>query len=121
MKIVDTDYTRRDKSPREVREDQTAAVMLCERKPMTVREVAAGLGDLHTERTAAILNRLTANGTLARFRAGLSEYYAAPKEALTGDGPGAGTILADSFRNVMLGCRYRLVKQRRQSTEVTAL
>ena len=76
--------------------------MLCEQKPMTIRGFAARLGDRRTERASAILERLTANGTLARFRAGLSEYYAVPKEALTGDGPGKGTIIADSVRNILL-------------------
>jgi len=102
MKVADTDYIRQNESSLKVLTEHTAALMLCERKPMTIRDVAGRLGDRRTERVSAILERLTENGTLARFRAGLSEYYAVPEEALTGDGPGAGTIIADSVRNVLL-------------------
>ncbi len=93
--------------------DRTITVMLCERKPVTIREVAARLGDNHAERTSAVLERLTANGTLARFRAGLSDYYATPKEALTGHGPGSRTVITDSLKNLLLGCRYRWVRHQR--------
>ena len=98
-----------DNTP-EVNVDHTVTVMLCEQRPVTIRDVAARLGDRRTERASAILERLTANGTLARFKAGLSEYFAVPKEALIGDGPSKGTIIADSVRNVLLECRYRLAK-----------
>ena len=108
MKTINT--TRRIVNSTDVSADHTAAVMLCEQKPMTIRGFAARLGDRRTERASAILERLTANGTLARFRAGLSEYYAVPKEALTGDGPGKGTIIADSVRNILLECRYLLAR-----------
>ena len=93
--------------------DQMTAVMLCERKPVTIREVAARLGDNRAERTLAVLERLTANGTLVRFRVGLSDYYATPKEALTGHGPGSGTVITDSLKNLLPGCRYRRVRHQR--------
>ncbi|MBL7165074.1 MAG: hypothetical protein ISS55_01155 [Dehalococcoidales bacterium] len=101
--------------------DRTTTVMLCERKPVTIWEIAARLGDNRTERTSAVLERLTADGTLVRFRVGLSDYYATPKEALTGDGPGSGTVITDSLKNLLLGYRYRRVRHQRQNPGVTAL
>ena len=84
--------------------------MLRERKPMTIRNIAARLGDRHTGRVSAVLERLIADGKLARFRAGFSEYYALPEEALTGDGLRTRTIITDSVRNILLECRYRFAK-----------
>ena len=97
--------------PRENPADRTTTVMLCERKPVTIWEVAARLGDNRAERTSAVLERLIANGTLVRFRVGLSDYYTTPKEALTGHGPGSGTVITDSLKNLLLGCRYRRVRR----------
>lgn len=91
--------------------DRTTTVMLCERNPVTIREIAARLGDNRAERTSAILERLIANGTLVRFRVGLSDYYTTPKEALTGHGPGSGTVITDSLKNLLPGCRYRRVRR----------
>jgi len=98
---------------RESPADQMTTVMLCGRKPMTVWEIAARLGDNRAERTSSILERLTAEGTLVRFRVGLSDYYATPKEALTGHGPGSGTIVTDSLKNLLLGRRYRVARHQR--------
>ena len=121
MGITGVGADNRTECLRESPADQMATVKLCGRKPMTVWEVAARLGDDHAERTSTILERLTANGTLARFRVGLSDYYATPKEALTGHGPGSGTIITNSLKNVLLGCRYRMARHQRQSPGVIAL
>ena len=101
---------------REVSEDQLTTVRLCERKPVTVWRVAAALGDDRGERASAILDVLTATGALARFRAGLSDYYAPPREALTGHGPGPAAVLADSVKGLVLTCRSRVTRHRASTT-----
>ena len=93
---------------REVSADQLATVRLCERKPATLWQVATELGDDRAERASVILQELMADGTLARYRAGLSDYYAAPREALTGHGPGPAAVLTDSVRSLVLTCRSRV-------------
>jgi len=87
-----------------------ATVQFCERKPVTIWQIAAELGDRRADRASAILDGLTANGALARFRAGLSDYYALPREALTGHGPGPATVLADSVKGLVLTCRSRAAR-----------
>ena len=108
-------------SLREVSADQLATVRLCERKPVTLWQVASELGDDRAERASVILQELMADGTLARYRAGLSDYYAAPREALTGHGPGPAAVLVDSLRSLVLACRYRGARRLPLNTEVTGL
>ncbi len=106
---------------REVSADQLVTVRLCERKPVTLWQVAAELGEDRAKRASVIVEGLMANGALARYRAGLSDYYAAPREALTGHGPSPTAVLVDSMRSLVLGCRSRVVKHPSQSTGVTGL
>ena len=98
-----------------------ATVRLCERKPVTLWQVAAELGEDRAERASVILEGLMANGALARYRAGLSDYYAAPREALTGHGPSPAAVLVDSLRSLVLGRRSQVTKHLPQNTGVTGL
>jgi len=50
----------------------------------------------------AVLEEMTASGRLARFRAGLNQYYAQPRVALTEDKPLAGTVLVDSMKGLFM-------------------
>jgi hypothetical protein len=95
---------------RKSRTNQTITWIPCWRKPMTIREVAARLGDVHAEQISTILEGLTANGALAGFRLCLSNYYATSMEALAGRGSSSGTIITNSLKNMLLGCRYRMAR-----------
>lgn len=77
-------------------------------KPVTVWEVAAGLGDNYAEQAAAVLDELTAEGILVRFRGGLNNYYATPKVALTEEEPALRAIMSDSLKRLLLLWRYKV-------------
>lgn len=121
MSVANIRCNSRTRSLREVSAEQLTAVTLSERKPVTLWEVASKPGDGRAERASAILDRLTTNGTLARFRADLGDCYAAPKEALIGRGPGMGTVTQDSLKSLMLGCRFGVTRYLRRSPGVTGL
>lgn len=110
MSVASIRHNGRTRTLREVSAEQWIAETLRSRRPVTRWEVASELGDSRAERASVILDRLTANGTLARFRAGLSDYYAAPGAALIGQGPGMGTVLQDSLKSLMLGCRFGVTR-----------
>lgn len=82
--------------------------LLDEGKPVTVWELAAKLGNGNAEQVSAILDGLTDEGVLARFRAGFNNYYTLPEVALTGDGPPLRTVISDSVKNLFLGTRYKV-------------
>ncbi len=91
--------------------ESTATAMLLREHPMTFWGVATRLGDSQGERALSLIKELTAAGKLARFRAGLTEYYAAPLVALTGSGPSLGTVIADSVTGLVLRNRRRLARR----------
>lgn len=93
--------------------ESTLTAMLLTEHPMTFWGVAARLGDSHGERAWSAIEELTAAGKLARFRAGLTEYYASPLVALTGSGPSLGTVIADSVTGLVLRNRRRLARRSR--------
>ncbi len=86
---------------------------LCQRQPVPLWRVAARLGDSRGDRALSVLEELTAAGKLATFRAGLTEYYASPRVALTGRGPGLGTVIADSVAGLVLRNRHRWARRLR--------
>lgn len=96
--------------------ESTLTAMLREERPITLWAVAARLGDSGGERALSAIEELTAAGKLARFRAGLMEYYASPRVALTGSGPSLGTVIADSVTGLILRNRRRLVRRSSSST-----
>jgi hypothetical protein len=91
--------------------ESTLIAMLRGEHPMTLWAVAARLGDSYGERALSVIEELTAAGKLARFRAGLTEYYASPRVALTGSGPSLGTVIADSVTGLILRNRRRLARR----------
>ena len=91
--------------------ESTLTAMLREEHPMTFWGVAARLGDSRGERALSAIEVLAAAGKLARFRAGLTEYYASPMVALTGSGPSFGTMIADSVIGLVMRNRRRLVRR----------
>lgn len=93
--------------------ESTVTAMLREEQPMTLWGVAARLGDSRGECALSVIEELTAAGKLARFRAGLTEYYASPRVALTGPGPSLGTVIADSVTGLVLRYRRRLARRSR--------
>ncbi len=90
---------------------ELVTIILYEGKPLTVWEVAAKLGDGYDEQASTILDALTARGTLARFRAGFSYYYALPRVALTGQEPTLRAIMSDSLNSLFLTCQYKVMKK----------
>ena len=89
--------------------DKLVTIILSEGKSVTVWGVATRLGDCCAEQVLAILDELTAEGTLARFRAGFSNYYASPRVALTEKGPALRTVISDSLKSLFLSCRYKVI------------
>lgn len=88
--------------------------LLDEGKPVTVWELATKLGNGNAEQASAILDGLTAEGVLARFRAGFNNYYALPEVALTGDGPTLRTVISGSVKNLFLDTRYKVATHLKQ-------
>lgn len=78
-------------------------------KPVTAWEVADRLGDDRAEQVVGILNELTAEGFFIRFRAGLNNYYATPKVALTEEEPQLRNIMSDSLKSLLLLWRYKVM------------
>jgi len=78
-------------------------------KPATAWEITARLGDDCAEQAEAILNELAAQGILIRFRAGLNNYYATPKVALTEEEPALRAVMSDSLKSLLLIWRYKVL------------
>lgn len=97
------------RSIRDLSVEQLATTILYEGKPVSVWQVTAKLENGCTEQASAILDKLTAKGTLARFRAGFSNYYASPRVALTEKGPALGTVISDSLKSLFLGCQCKVM------------
>lgn len=91
--------------------DARVRALLKEEKPVTAWEVAAKLGAGYIKQVSAVLDRLTTEGSLARFRAGFNNYYALPRVALTGKEPTLITIISDSLKGLFLGCRYEVMRK----------
>lgn len=98
-------------SSRDLLVDKLVTIILYERKPVTVWEVAAKLGEGYAEQASVILDGLTAEGVLARFRAGLNNYYAPPKVALTRQEPALGTVISDSLKSLFLSRQYKSMRK----------
>ena len=97
--------------------DELVTIILGQREPVTVWEVATKLGDGYAGQASAILNGLTANGLLARFKSGFNNYYASPKVALTSQKPTLRTIISDSFKRLFLSCRYKVMQKLRETNK----
>ena len=97
-------------SIRDLLVDKLVAITPYERKPVTIWEVAAKLGYGDTKQALAILDGLTAEGTLIRFRAGFNNYYASPKVALIGKEPSLRAIMSDSLKGLFLSCQYKVTR-----------
>ncbi len=78
-------------------------------KPATAWEITTRLGDDCAEQAEAILNELAARGILIRFRAGLNNYYATPRVALTEEEPLLRDIMSDSLKSLLLLWRYKVM------------
>lgn len=90
--------------------DKLATIILYQGKPVTAWEVVAKLGNGYAGQASAILDRLTAEGILARFRAGFNNYYASPRVAFTEKGPNLRAIVSDSLKSLLLNCRYKVAR-----------
>jgi hypothetical protein len=77
-------------------------------KPVTIWETAARLG-IDPAYPARVLDELTAQGILVKFRAGLNNYYAVPSVALTEQEPLLRDIMSDSIKSLRLLWRYRVM------------
>lgn len=78
-------------------------------KPVTAWEAAASVVVDSTEQAIATLDNLTTAGILVRFRAGLNNYYATPKVALTEEEPLLRNIMSDSLKSLLLLWRYKML------------
>ena len=90
--------------------DKRVISLLEKGKPITAWEVIANLGGSHVERISAILDGLTAEGVLARFRAGLNNYYALPRVALTGEEHTPKAAISDSLKSLFLSCQDKMLR-----------
>jgi len=81
--------------------------MLHSGKPVTIRKIAAKLGNGHAEQISATLDRWTTEGILFRFRVGLNYYYAPLKVALTVREPTLRSALSDSVKNLFIRLQYK--------------
>ena len=88
--------------------DELLTTILSQGKPVTAQEVTAKLGDASIEQVSATLDELADKGTLVKFRAGLSDYYATPKVALTEQEPALRAVMSDSLKSLLLIWRYRV-------------
>jgi DNA-binding transcriptional ArsR family regulator len=78
-----------------------------EQKPLTSWDVATRIGEPY-QHISVLLDKLTEEGKLAKFRIGTNRYYAVPKVALTETLPKTGTVLADSFRGAFVTACLRI-------------
>jgi hypothetical protein len=80
---------------------QKVRTILLNEKPLTVREITRRLDKREEQHITGILDEMTTHGIIARFRAGLSQYYASPRVALTEENPKLGTIISDSLKSLI--------------------
>ncbi|MEE8414295.1 MAG: hypothetical protein V3R96_07065 [Dehalococcoidales bacterium] len=95
--------------PQQVYLDKLMNSITCDGKPVTVWQMVSRLGNVDAGMVSAAFNKLTGEGTLAKFRVGFLNYYAPPIVALTGNGPTLRTIILDLFRNSVFRFRYAVV------------
>lgn len=91
--------------------NEQVKIIIYEGKPVTACEVAAKLGERYTEQASAILDELTTERSLAKFRAGFNDYYASPKVALTEKEPNLKTVISDSLKSLLLTLRYKSMRK----------
>lgn len=89
--------------------DELLTIILRQGKPVTAQEVTAKLGDASIKQVSATLDELADRGTLVKFRAGLNDYYATPKVALTEQEPVLRAVMSDSLKSLLLIWRYRVM------------
>ena len=89
--------------------DELVTIILSQGKPVTAQEVTANLGEASIEQVSATLDELVNKGTLVKFRAGLNDYYATPKVALTEQEPALRAVMSDSLKSLLLIWRYRVM------------
>jgi hypothetical protein len=89
--------------------DEPLRTIVNDGKPVTVWEVAARSRERYIKQTTAILDELTTERCLAKFRVGFNDYYALPKAALTMDKPDLITVISDSLKSLLLTLRYKLM------------
>ena len=89
--------------------DNLMPIIIYDGKPVTFWEIVTKLEEGYIEQASAIFDELTAEGTLARFRAGFINYYASPRVVLTQKGPALRTIILDSLKSLFLSCRYKVM------------
>jgi len=68
-------------------EETLRSIVLGARKPLTVQEVTAKVGDefrslKHTSHASSMLSSLVSKGVLGKFKFGHNYYYTSPKEAV---------------------------------------
>ena len=90
--------------------DERVTLGICERKPITAWEVAAKMGCDNIRQVSAMLEGLTTDGTLAKFKVGFSDYYALPQVALTRHGPTFRAVVSDLLKSLLIGFRYKVAK-----------
>lgn len=89
--------------------DELLTIILSQGKPVTAQEVNAKLGKASIEQVSATLDELADKGTLVKFRAGLNDYYATPRVALTEQEPALRAVMSDSLKSLLLIWRYRVM------------
>ncbi len=89
--------------------DKLVTIILYEGKPVTIWGVVTRLGDCYAEQVLAILDELTAEETLAKFKVGFINYYASPRAALIEKGPALRTIISDSLKSLFSSYRYKVI------------
>jgi len=89
--------------------DELLNIILGQGKPVTAQEVTAKLADASIKQVAATLDELADRGTLVKFRAGLNDYYATPRVALTEQEPVLRAVMSDSLKSLLLIWRYRVM------------
>jgi hypothetical protein len=95
--------------------EQLVTMMLHDGKPVTAWDVSRKFGDDYAKQAPAILDRLTNEGALIRFKVGFINYYAPPTAAfardLVSEGPTLGTIVLDSLKS-LLPCLGTLIRHK---------
>jgi len=89
-----------------------------ERKPLTSWEIAMRLGEKPYQHIGVLLDRLTEEGKLAKFRIGTNRYYAIPSMALTDPAPTTGTVVADSFRGAFITACLNVAGRNSSGSEI---
>jgi len=90
-----------DRTPASITE-RVDELLKRERRPLTSWEIAMRLGEQPYRRIGVLLDKLTEEGKLAKFRVGTNCYYAVPSVAFTYQTPAAGTVFADSVKGIFI-------------------